>query len=218
MPLERPTLAQLVDDVRADLKARFSIFGAILRRSFLNICATVWAGAVHLLYGFLAWLAQQLFADTAEREYLLRIASLYGITPTPATFAAGTVTLTGVDTTLIPSGTVLVRDDEATYTTTAAGTITGGTVSVPVTADLAGLACLSKYHFARAFKESFQTTPHQYVLKCRIEHASSLLRNTDFPISIIAEQCGFSSASRFSKVFSNLQGISPNRYRYRLMD
>jgi AraC-like DNA-binding protein len=85
-------------------------------------------------------------------------------------------------------------------------------------ADLAGLACLSKYHFARAFKESFQTTPHQYVLKCRIEHASRLLRNTDFPISIIAEQCGFSNASRFSKVFSNLQGISPNRYRYRLMD
>ncbi|QEW07845.1 helix-turn-helix transcriptional regulator [Nitrincola iocasae] len=80
-------------------------------------------------------------------------------------------------------------------------------------AELADLACLSKYHFARAFKETFRITPHSYVLKCRIEHASSLLKNTDLPISIIAEQCGFSSASRFSKVFSNLQGISPNQYR-----
>ncbi|WP_052063812.1 helix-turn-helix domain-containing protein [Nitrincola sp. A-D6] len=83
---------------------------------------------------------------------------------------------------------------------------------------LAGRASLSKYHFARAFKESFRTTPHQYVLRCRIEHAIDLLRNTDFPISIIAEQCGFSSASRFSKVFSILQGISPNQYRYRLIN
>ncbi len=62
-----------------------------------GVLATVWAGAVHMLHGHLDWLSLQLFADTAEREFLLKQASLYGITPTPATFAAGTVLATGTD-------------------------------------------------------------------------------------------------------------------------
>ena len=143
MPFDRPTLSELVARVGADIRSRLSISGAIVRRAVANILATVWAGAVHGLYGFLDWLSRQLFVDTSERAFLLRQGSLYGLTPTAATFASGALTATGTDTTVIPEGTLYVRDDGATYTTTAQATI-GDTVSgeatVPVTADLAGLS------------------------------------------------------------------------------
>ena len=59
--------------------------------------AQVWSGAVHMTHGHLDWLSKQLFADTAIREFLLRIAAMYGITPTAATFASGTTEATGVN-------------------------------------------------------------------------------------------------------------------------
>lgn len=103
-----------------------------------DVMATVFAGAVHMLHGHLVWISQQLFADTAEDLYLVRIASIYGITKTAATFATGNIDATGTNTTIIPTGTVWVRDDGATYTSTADATITLGTASVPVIADDAG--------------------------------------------------------------------------------
>lgn len=138
MPFDRPTLSELIDRVRGDIKGRLGITGELVRRAMANVLAEVFAGAAHEVHGHIAWVALQLFADTASEEYLLRIASLYGIAPTPATFASGTVTATGTDPAVIPSGTVLVRDDGATYSTTAEATLSGGTASIPVTADLAG--------------------------------------------------------------------------------
>jgi uncharacterized phage protein gp47/JayE len=131
-------LAELITRVRADFRSRLEIAGALLRRAMANVFAVVWAGAVHMLHGHLDWAVRQLFADTAEREYLLRMAAMYGITPTPATFADGSVTATGVNGTVIPLGTALVRDDGATYTTTLEATIASGTATVLVIADLAG--------------------------------------------------------------------------------
>lgn len=103
-----------------------------------DVFAAVWAGAVHLLHGHLDWLALQLFIDTADREELLRIASLYGIVPIPATFASGAVIATGVTGNSIPSGAILRRTDGVTYRATAAATITSGTATVLVEAVAAG--------------------------------------------------------------------------------
>jgi uncharacterized phage protein gp47/JayE len=104
------------------------------------VLARVWAGAVYLLYGFLAWIAKQLFPTTSDREKLLEQASMYDITPTAATFATGGVVATGTNGTLIPTGTVLKYDEGVTFETTADGTITGGAVTLAVEAVLAGSA------------------------------------------------------------------------------
>lgn len=104
-----------------------------------DVLATVWAGAVHMNHGHLEWVSRQLFGDTAEREFLIRLAAKYGITPTPATFATGTVTATGTIA-FIPLGTVLVRDDGATYQVTAEATIAGVSSAVSVQAVAAGSA------------------------------------------------------------------------------
>ena len=99
----------------------------------------MWAGTVHETHGHLVWVSEQIFGDTATREFLLRIAAKYGITPTPAAFATGTVEATGVNTTVIPVSAILVRDDGATYTVTVGGVITLGVASITIVADVAGI-------------------------------------------------------------------------------
>ena len=104
-----------------------------------DVLAQVWAAVVYLLHGHLDWLSDQLFGDTAEREFLLRLAAMYGITPTPATFASGTTLATGVNGSVILAGASLVRDDGATYEVTVGGTISGGVLSITIQADEAGV-------------------------------------------------------------------------------
>lgn len=134
MAFTRPTLAELVDRVQQDLVSRLELTGAVLRRSMVHILSRVVAGAVHGLHGHLDFISRQIFADTAEVEYLDRIGGLYGIDRTEAEYATGDVTFTGTNTTNIPSGTVLVRSDGAEYTTDALATISGGEATVAVTA------------------------------------------------------------------------------------
>jgi uncharacterized phage protein gp47/JayE len=106
----------------------------------VDVLAAVWGGAVHSLYGFLDWVARQLFADTAERAFLLRIAALYGITPVPATFATGTATATGTDGETITEGSILRLDEVTSYSVDADVVIAGGTATLAITAVLAGAA------------------------------------------------------------------------------
>ena len=102
--------------------------------------ARVHAGAVHSLYGYLGWLAQQMMPDTAESVFLDRFAGIWGVLRVPAAFAAGDVTLTGNAGAVAPAGTVLRRADGATYTLSADATLTFGTAIVEVAATEAGAA------------------------------------------------------------------------------
>lgn len=138
MSFPRPTLATLIDRVRGDLRGRLEIVGPLLRRAMVDILGTVWGGSVHGLYGYLDWLSKQLFGDTAEAEFLLRLASLFGLTLTPATFATGNVTATGTNGTAILVDTILSLDANTKYRVTVGQVIAGGTATLPVVALTAG--------------------------------------------------------------------------------
>ena len=140
MPFARPTLAELVTRVRGDLRSKLEVSGSLLRRAMIDVIAAVMAGVAHALYGYLAWLARQLFASTAEREALIAAAAAYGITPVPAAFAAGNITATGTNGSVIPAGTIYRYDAATSYRVTTGQTIASGTATVPVTAVLAGAA------------------------------------------------------------------------------
>jgi uncharacterized phage protein gp47/JayE len=140
VPFSRPTLSQLIDRVRGDLRGRLEVGGTLLRRAMADVLGTVWGGAVHLLYGYLDWLAKQLFADTAEREALLEKAAMYGIVPVAATFATGNVTATGTNGTTILAETILRLDAATAYRVTTGQVIASGTATLPVAAVLAGAA------------------------------------------------------------------------------
>ncbi|NER78551.1 MAG: helix-turn-helix transcriptional regulator [Leptolyngbya sp. SIO1D8] len=80
-------------------------------------------------------------------------------------------------------------------------------------ADLANVAGMSQFHFSRMFKQSMGISPHQYLLKQRVEQAKGLLKQSKLAIAEIALQCGFNSQSHLSKHFREATGMTPSSYR-----
>ena len=78
---------------------------------------------------------------------------------------------------------------------------------------LANEACLSPFHFARAFKAATGTPPHRYLTDRRIGHAKFLIAEGRLPLAEIAGQCGFSSQSHFTRWFKRVVGTTPGAYR-----
>ncbi len=72
---------------------------------------------------------------------------------------------------------------------------------------------INKYSLSRAFSESFDTTIIGYVNNLRITYAKQLLRFSSKTIENIATECGFESLYYFSRVFKQVEGISPSQYR-----
>ncbi len=86
----------------------------------------------------------------------------------------------------------------------------GKTLSV---ADLASIAGFSRSHFSRAFRVSFQETPHGYLLRLRVERALLMLNNEAWSLCEIAAECGFSDQCHFNRVFRRRLGCSPGTWR-----
>lgn len=78
--------------------------------------------------------------------------------------------------------------------------------------DLAAVAGLSPYHFARAFKRSTGFGPYRYVLRRRTERAKRLLAAGKIPLSDVAQACGFGSQSHFSARFREVTGVTPRQF------
>ncbi|MNW40570.1 Bifunctional transcriptional activator/DNA repair enzyme AdaA [compost metagenome] len=87
---------------------------------------------------------------------------------------------------------------------------TSGTLDID---SMAAVAHQSRYHFMRSFKALTGSTPHQYVLKLRVEQASALLRCTGAKVTEICIQSGFSSIDQFYRAFLRLKGVTPTEYR-----
>jgi AraC family transcriptional regulator len=81
-------------------------------------------------------------------------------------------------------------------------------------AQMAAVARLSAYHFARQFKAATGLPPHQYVLARRVERARQLLQGrTDLSLADVAASAGFSDQSQFSRHFKRLVGVTPGQFR-----
>ncbi len=78
---------------------------------------------------------------------------------------------------------------------------------------LARVACLSRFHFSRAFKRAVGVPPHRYIAERRFEHAKALLVSSERPLSEIALACRFSSQGNFNRAFLRAAGITPGKYR-----
>jgi len=72
---------------------------------------------------------------------------------------------------------------------------------------------LSTAHFARMFRKSTGETPHQFVLRQRVERAQAMLRAPDARVLDVAVACGFKTQQHFAQVFRDVCGISPTEYR-----
>lgn len=81
---------------------------------------------------------------------------------------------------------------------------------------LAGIAGLSPYHFARAFKQSFGAPPHRYVTDRRIVRAKALLENPARTVTEVGIEVGFAETSSFTATFRRMTGMTPTDYRRHL--
>lgn len=79
--------------------------------------------------------------------------------------------------------------------------------------ELAGVAAMSKFHFARRFKRTTGRTPKQYVAGRRLNVAKAHLRAGVMPLAEVAHSCGYASQSHMNSVFMRLLGVTPGAYR-----
>lgn len=79
--------------------------------------------------------------------------------------------------------------------------------------DLACLVGLSTSQFSRRFRGSFGLSPRGYVIRSRLDHAKTLMRQTRSPLCQIALASGFSDQSHLCRTFHALVGATPNRWR-----
>jgi AraC family transcriptional regulator len=78
--------------------------------------------------------------------------------------------------------------------------------------ELAGIAQLSPYHFCRSFKQSTGFTPHQYLIRQRVERAKLLLKDGKMGILEVAIACGFTHQSHLNRHFKRLTGMTPKKF------
>ncbi|TFW71408.1 baseplate J protein [Methylotenera oryzisoli] len=137
MPFSRPTLNEIITRTRADAQSRLS--AEQMRRSDSEVYARLIAAASHELHGHLAFIASQVLYDTAEAEFLDRWASIWLTTPRKqAVVAIGDIVFTGVDGTVIPADTPVIRADGVEFTTINEVTITSGAATATIEASAAG--------------------------------------------------------------------------------
>jgi AraC family transcriptional regulator len=86
--------------------------------------------------------------------------------------------------------------------------------AAPTLEQLAAVAHLSAYHFARQFRAATGLPPYQYVLARRVERAKQLLQaGSDLSLAEVAAHAGFSDQSQFSHHFKRLIGVTPRQFR-----
>lgn len=138
MPLERPTLPQLIDQGAAEFESRMPGVLARVRGSVIGVINRVVAGSLSTLYKYAEWLNDQVWPDRADAEFLPGHGARWGKNRLPAAPATGTVQFSGVNGSAIAQGTVVQRSDGTQYATTSAGVIAAGIANVAVQAIEAG--------------------------------------------------------------------------------
>lgn len=84
----------------------------------------------------------------------------------------------------------------------------------PLTLDVLASECgLSRFHFIRLFRGATGETPHQFLVRVRVERAKLLLSNSTLPIADVGAKVGYPDSGHFSRVFTKLTGSPPGRYR-----
>jgi AraC family transcriptional regulator len=78
---------------------------------------------------------------------------------------------------------------------------------------VANYACLSVNHLLRTFKLAYNQSPHQFLIRIRLQRAQLLLVKTEYPVYEIVNMVGFKCTSSFIRLFRNKYQTTPLKYR-----
>jgi uncharacterized phage protein gp47/JayE len=122
MPWTTPTLRQVRELTRDNVSTALS-GAAMVANSVLRVMSDAMGALAHLTLRYIDWLALQLLPDTAEQEWLDRHGQIWLLNSDAskgrkgATFAEGSIELTGTATTVIPAGTKFAGGNNVEYET-----------------------------------------------------------------------------------------------------
>jgi AraC family transcriptional regulator len=80
--------------------------------------------------------------------------------------------------------------------------------------EMARAVGLSAGHFSQVFRDTTGQTPHQCLLRYRVQRAKEMLRSAEMRVLDVAIACGFKTQQHFARVFREVCGASPTEYRY----
>ena len=139
MPYNRPTLTTIRDRIITDIEGSLDKKTPILRKNIFRIFASAFAAAVHGLYGFIEWITKQIFPDTAEDEYLERWCKIWNVLRKQPTFATGTITITGINGSILYDGTIFKNSSDIEYKSVGDVAISGTSATVTVKSSKSGV-------------------------------------------------------------------------------
>jgi AraC-like DNA-binding protein len=80
--------------------------------------------------------------------------------------------------------------------------------------ELAEFAGLSIRQFSRSFRVSTGLSPHQYIIRARVERARELLSRTEHSFDEIAWSVGFAGRNHMATSFGKVLGVAPSHFRH----
>ena len=75
---------------------------------------------------------------------------------------------------------------------------------------------MTPHHLATLFTKETTLSPHQYVLRVRIERAKIHLKDDSLSIAEVSRLIGFRTQEHFTKVFRRVVGLTPSEFRKEL--
>jgi AraC family transcriptional regulator len=89
-----------------------------------------------------------------------------------------------------------------------------GKLATPIrNKELAELVEYSEFHFNVAFRNSLGASPHEFLIRRRIDRARQLMLSTDMPLCEVASECGLADQAHLSRLFRRFVGQSPAAWR-----
>ncbi|MGE8690961.1 MAG: baseplate J/gp47 family protein [Achromobacter sp.] len=138
MPVPRPTLPQLIEQLASEMQSRLPGVLARARRSLAGVLVRVFSGGLDSLYKYLERLIRNAWPDQCDEEELPSHGARWGVTQKLASPATGSLLVAGEAGTPLPAGTVFQRGDGVRFTVDVGVTLSAGGAIVGITAEQAG--------------------------------------------------------------------------------
>ncbi|MCH1985282.1 baseplate J/gp47 family protein [Achromobacter xylosoxidans] len=140
MPVPRPSLPKLIEQLASEMESRLPGILPRARRSLAGVLVRVFSGGLDALYKFLERVFKQAWPDQCDEDELPGHGARWGVLQKTAAPATGTLLIGGENGASLMAGSVFQRADGVQFTVDVGVTIVGSSATVAITADEVGQA------------------------------------------------------------------------------
>lgn len=134
MPVPRPTLPKLIEQLASEMESRLPGVLPRARRSLAGVLVRVFSGGLDALYKFLERVFKQAWPDQCDEDELPTHGARWGVLQKTSSPATGSLLIGGDDGASLMAGAVFQRGDGTQFTVDVAVSIVGGSATAAITA------------------------------------------------------------------------------------